>query len=72
MKTVMGQAGGGKTMHQRCALSVLGSQKKGRLFIVERYLWGNPLKAKMEFVVKPEMSQTSRSRVNVGRMGTLS
>lgn len=29
MKTVTGQAGGGKTMYQRCVLSVLGSRRRG-------------------------------------------
>lgn len=41
MEEVMGQAGGGKTMHQRCELRVLGAQRKRRLFIIKRYHWGN-------------------------------
>lgn len=36
-----GPGGGGKTMHQRCELRVMGGQRKRRLFITERYHWGN-------------------------------
>ena len=35
METLMGQSGVSKTLHQRCKLSVLGAQKKRRLFITE-------------------------------------
>lgn len=64
-ETTMGQAGGSKTLHQRCELRILGVQSRREVDYHWEVPLGEHLKVKMGSGMKPDMSLISISGVNV-------